>query len=339
MGREVKGYSRIKDLHIDICLSNDVESPHTNGLETVGLAGGLPAFALHDIDTSTQFIGKRLSLPLLAAPITGGGRRSAEINRNIAGAAQRCGIAVALGSSRPLLEKKAGPDSYMVRDVAPSVPLFANMGLVHAKRGRQYCLEAVESIGADGLILYVNPLHEILQTEGESDFTGVLEALAGILDDFPYPVFLKEVGCGLQDAIIDWAAQHRVAGIDVAGVGGTNWARIEGLIQGKDYTVFEHLGRCTKLGVIAAAQRLRRGQCLIASGGVRTGVEMAKCLALGGQMTAMALPFLRWAARSEEDVVQGIERLRHELTCAMWFCGCRTINELHGRIEEISPLK
>ncbi len=339
MGREVEGYSRIKDLHIDICLSNDVESPRTSGLETVGLAGAFPAFALHDIDTSTQFIGKTLSLPLLVAPITGGGRRSTEINRNIARAAQRCGIAVALGSSRPLLEKKVRADSYMVRDLMPSVPLLANLGLVHVKRGRQYCLEAVESIGADGLTVYVNPLHEILQADGENDLTGALEALGGILEDFPYPVLLKEVGCGLQDDVIGWAAQNGVAGVDVAGIGGTNWARIEGLIQGKDYAIFEHLGRCTKNGVVAAAKQLKEGQCLIASGGVRTGVDVAKCLALGAHMSAMALPFLKWAARSEEDVVQGVENLRQELITAMWFCGCRTVAELKGKIEEISPLK
>jgi len=178
------------------------------------------------MDTTVQFLGRTLSLPLLIAPITGGGRLSTRINRNLAEAAEHCRIAMAVGSERPLLEKKAAAESYLVREWAPTIPLLANLGLVHAKRGKGYLIEAVESIRADGIMLYVNPLHEILQMTGEGDFSGVLDTLAALLDDFPYPVFLKEVGSGLPETLVCWASAKKIAGVDVAGLGGTSWPRI-----------------------------------------------------------------------------------------------------------------
>ena len=145
-----------------------------------------------------------------------------------------------------MLEGKAEVDSYLVRDYAPSIPLLANLGLAHAKRGREYLLRAIESIGADAIILYVNPLQEILQEGGDADYTGVLDKLDEILDSFPYPVLLKEVGFGLPDTLLAWAGSGKVAGVDVAGSGGTNWARIEGSIRGRDFSLFEGLGERRK---------------------------------------------------------------------------------------------
>lgn len=216
------GYSAIKDVHIEICLTREVESRLPTGLESLSLTLDVPDFAKSDIDTTVQFLGRTLSIPLLIAPLTGGGRRSVAINRNLATAAEHCRIAMAVGSERPMLEKKAGAESYLVREFAPTVPLLANLGLVHARKGRDYLLEAVESIRGDGLILYVNPLHEVLQSDGEGDFRGALAGLEAIIDAFPYPVFLKEVGCGLPESMVRWAAARKIAGIDVAGLGGTS---------------------------------------------------------------------------------------------------------------------
>jgi isopentenyl-diphosphate delta-isomerase len=326
------GYSAIKDIHIEICLTREVESNLPTGLESLSLTFDVPDFAKSDIDTSVQFLGRTLSIPLLIAPITGGGRRSAAINRNLATAAEHCRIAMAVGSERPMLEKKAGAESYLVREFAPTIPLLANLGLVHARRGRDYLMEAVESIGADGLILYVNPLHEILQSDGRSDFSGALDALAAIIDDFPYPVFLKEVGAGLPESIVRWAATRSIAGIDVAGLGGTSWPKIEGLIQGKDYAVYEDLGTCTRDAIIRGRTWLREGQHLIGGGGIRTGIDMAKAFALGATLTSMALPFLKWSGQSAEKVVREVGRLREELLVGLWCSGSRTISELAGKV-------
>ncbi len=332
MEADSRGYNPIKDAHIETCLTRDVESNLPTCLECLSLTGDVPDFAKGDIDTTVQFLGRTLSIPLLIAPITGGGSRSAGINRNLATAAEHCRIAMAVGSERPMLEKKAGAESYLLRDLAPTIPLLANLGLVHAKRGRDYLIEAVESIRADGIILYVNPLHEILQSDGESDFSGAVGALEAIIDDFPYPVFLKEVGCGLPESIVRWAATKKIAGIDVAGLGGTNWPKVEGLIQGKDYAVYEGLGTCTRDAIVRSRKWLRQGQQLIGGGGIRTGIDMAKALALGATLTSMALPFLKWSGQSAKNVIHEVDRLKEELVVGLWYSGSKTISELSGKV-------
>jgi isopentenyl-diphosphate delta-isomerase len=329
---EGRGYSAVKDAHIEICLANDVESRFSTGLEDVSLAYEAPDFCIEEMDLTVRFLGRTLSMPLIIAPITGGGRRSAGINENLATAAEHCRIAMAVGSQRPMLEKRSGPESYLLREFAPTIPLLANLGLIEAKHGRDFLIEAVESISADGLILYMNPLHEVLQSHGESDFSGALDALAAVIDDFPYPVFLKEVGCGLPESIVRWAATRKIAGIDVAGLGGTSWPKIEGLLQGKDYGAYEGLGACTRDAIIRSRKWLGEGQALIGGGGVRTGIDIAKALALGADLASMALPFLRWAGESTEKVIHEVGRLREELLVALWTSGSRTISALAGKI-------
>jgi isopentenyl-diphosphate delta-isomerase len=322
----------VKDAHIEICLGHDVESPAATGLDGLTLAGSLPDFSVSDIDTTVRFLGRTLACPLLIAPITGGGSRSLQINRNLATAAAVCRIAMAVGSQRPMLEKAAGAESYRVREWAPDIPLLANLSLLHARNGRDYLLEAVESIGADAIILYVNPLHEILQADGQSDFARALDALDEAVEGFPYPVFLKEVGCGLPEAVVRWVSARKIAGVDVAGLGGTNWPRIEGLMQGRDFSPYERLGMCTRDAIIGARKWLRQDQCLIGGGGLRTGVDMAKALALGATLTSMALPFLRWASVSAERVAEGVGRLKEELTVVLWFTASRRVGELKGKV-------
>lgn len=323
--------SYIKDLHIKVCLEREVESKRTTGLERILLEPGVPDFSLSDMNLTCFFLGKTLSLPLLVSSITGGGGQSERINLNLAEAAEACGIGVALGSLRPLLEKRVPPESYMVRRVAPSIPLLGNLGLMHVRKGKDYLLEAIESIDADGIFIYINPLHEILQKNGEKDFRGCLEILGDIVEDFPYPVFLKEVGFGLGRSTMEWASTHRISGVDVAGIGGTNWARVEGYVQERDYSSFEGLGVCTSDAVATGHAVLPEDRYLIASGGIRTGVDMAKCFALGAHLASMALPFLKWAAISRDDVVREVETLRDELTVSLWYGGCRTPSDSRGR--------
>jgi isopentenyl-diphosphate Delta-isomerase len=321
-----------KDQHIEVCLVWDVEGNRGTGLEKVTLRGGLADFTHTDIDISCSFLGKTLAFPLLIAPITGGGSKSTRINRVLAQAAEQLGIAMALGSQRPLMEGLTSPESYYVRDIAPSVPLLANLSLIQVKKGKDYISETIERIEADGILLYINPLHEILQVNGETDFRDCLDILASVAEDFPYPIFIKEVGFGLTPDVIEWASQNKISGVDVAGTGGTNWARIEGLVQVKDYSVYDGLGMPTLEAVRSARPVIREDQCLIASGGVRTGIDMAKCFALGADLVSMALPFLRWADGGLDDVIKGVEKLREQLIVSMWYCGSRNINQLKGHI-------
>jgi isopentenyl-diphosphate delta-isomerase len=332
-----KIFSSIKDVHIKVCLNKAVESKQTNGLEEITLSAGFPAFSASEMDVSAEFLGKRVSLPLLISPLTGGGHLSKKINKNLALAASELGIAMAVGSQKPMLEDKVAPDSYLLRKHAPNIPLLGNLGLAHVKKGREHLLRAVESIEADGIILYVNPLQEILQDGGDADYTGVLKKLENLLDGFPYPVFLKEVGFGFSDTLLAWACSQRIAGVDVAGLGGTNWARIEGIIRGRDFGIFESLGRRTKDVLLAATKRLRQDQCVIGSGGIRTGVDVAKALALGAHMVSMALPFLKWANDSVDEIIRGVRQLREELQVAMWYTGSKEISALKGKIEADAP--
>lgn len=321
-----------KDAHIQACLSQRVESMRSNGFETIQMKPGFPNFRRTEMNMSCDFLGKTLAFPLLVSPITGGGRLSRKINVNLAVAAEELGIAMAVGSQRPMLEGKASADSYVLREFAPTIPLLANLGLVHVRLGRDYLLKAVETIRADGIMLYVNPLHEILQADGEEDFSGVLDMLENILIDFPYPILLKEVGFGMAQSVLEWAAGQKIWGVDVAGLGGTNWARIEGIVQKKDHTLYEELGTQTRDVVECAKSVLRVDQELIASGGIRTGLDMAKAFALGASVVGMALPFLGWAAKSAEEVVSGVNRLREELGVVMWFSGSRTPKDLYQKV-------
>jgi isopentenyl-diphosphate Delta-isomerase len=321
-----------KDRHIEVCLAEDVEYPQSTGLEKLRLQARLPDFLPLEMDLSCVFLGRKLSMPLLIAPITGGGTKSARINRNLAVAAEHCGIAMAVGSEYSMMEGKVDRESYLLRDVAPGIPLLGNLGLMHLKRGREYVKEAIESMGADGIIIYINPLHEIIQVNGDTDFGRCLETLEAICAGFPYPVFVKEVGFGLDPATIQFVSQIGVAGADVAGVGGTSWGRIEGLIQERDYSLYEEIGIPTSDAVRIASSILRPDQCLIASGGVRNGLDMAKCFALGANMVSMALPFLKWADKGSEEVILGIERMKQELSICLWCCGCRRVSDLKGRL-------
>ncbi len=327
-----EGSHNKKDLHIKACLTQNVETTVSSGLERVKLVGGFPDFSFSEMDLKCEFLGKALSLPLVIAPLTGGGSLSRRINRRLAKAAESLGLAMAVGSQKLMLDNLAAPDSYLLRDIAPHVPLLANIGVVHVKRGRDYLLRAVESIKADGLILYVNPIQEALQEGGEKDFHGLLNQLEKIAADFPYPILLKEVGAGIPESLAAWAAaRNGIKGVDVAGLGGTNWARIEGLMSDLDYELYESLGTETAESVITTRRHLRQDQYLIASGGIRNGIEMAKALAMGANLVSMALPFLRWAAQSLEHILQGVNVLKQQLQVAMWYTGSSSIKELQGK--------
>ncbi len=231
----VPSYNK-KDLHIKACLTHNVEAAVSSGFEKVKLSGCFPDFCFSEMDTRCEFLGKTLAMPLIIAPLTGGGNLSKKINRRLATAAEMLGLGMSVGSQKLMLDNLSSPDSYLLREIAPSAPLLANIGLVHVKRGRDYLVKAVESIDADGLSLYVNPIQEVLQEGGEKDFCGILTMLAEIMTDFPYPIILKEVGAGIPENLVKWAAgKTGIKGIDVAGLGGTNWARIEGLMSDCDY--------------------------------------------------------------------------------------------------------
>jgi isopentenyl-diphosphate delta-isomerase len=298
----------------------------------------LPEIDFDDIDLAVEFLVRRLAAPLLISSMTGGTEAAGLINRNLAAGAERTRIAVGIGSQRKALEDPAKADTFKVREVAPSVPLLANLGAVQLNYGLgiRECRQAVEMIGADALILHLNPLQEAIQPEGQRNFAGLLPKMGEIARALPVPVIAKEIGCGISAATARALAGQGIRIIDTAGVGGTSWARIEAQRAGDlDLgEVFAGWGIPTPLSI----QEVRSastsvddgggGITVIASGGIRNGLDAAKALALGADLVGMAFPFLQAATESPEKVVAKVERIVLELKICMFCLGVKTVAEL-----------
>lgn len=289
-----------------------------------------PEVDFNEIDTSVPFLGKRLAAPLLISCMTGGTEEATHINRNLARAAERCGAAVGVGSQRKAIEDAATVESYRVRPFAPSVPLLANLGAVQLNYGfgLAECRRAVEMIDADALVLHLNPLQEALQPEGQCNFAGLVDKIGRIAGAVPFPVIVKEVGCGISEALARALHGRGVLVIDTAGQGGTSWARIESARSGDTALgeVFANWGIPTPESI----RNVRRipGLTVIGSGGVRHGVDVAKAIALGADLAGMAFPFLEAATISAEQVEAKIRRTVHELKICMFCVGARTLGDL-----------
>ena len=334
MGKVTRTGQRKSD-HIRINLEQDVQSGLTTGLESFHFEhSALPEIALTSIDMGTSFLGKQLGLPLLISSMTGGTDRAQEINSRLAQAAQSSGIAMGVGSQRAAIEDPAAARSFSIREHAPDILLFANLGAVQLNYGydSSHCERAVEMIGADALFLHLNPLQEALQPEGDTDFSQLLPKIEAVCRTLAVPVFVKEVGWGISAPVAEALIQVGVTGIDVAGAGGTSWSEVEGARAEDSFRAaaagsFRNWGIPTAQALIAVKQRLP-GIPLIASGGLKNGVDMAKCLALGADLCGMAGPFLRAAADSLEAVLEVVARAKLELQSAMFATSSPTISEL-----------
>ncbi len=332
-------HSDRKQEHLEICLTQDVRSGVTTGLERFALVHeALPEMALDDVDTSCCFLGHTLRAPLLISAMTGGTHEARALNRRLAIAAQTLGLAIGLGSQRAALEDPDLWPTYQVRDVAPDVLLFANLGAVQLNYGYgpAECLRAVEAIGADALVLHLNPLQEALQPDGNTDFRGLGAKIAEICHALPCPVLVKEVGWGLSARSAHALSQAGVAGLDVGGAGGTSWSQVErhrsaspddADTQNALAEAFARWGLSTADSLLAV-----REACptlpLIASGGITDGVSAAKCLALGADLVGMAYPLLRPATESATAVTEKLAVILRQLCIAMFCTGARSLADL-----------
>lgn len=290
----------------------------------------LPEIDRAEVDVSTRFLGKQLSAPLLISCMTGGTEIASEINRNLAVAAERRGVAVGVGSQRKALEDAATTGSFEMRDAAPTVPLLANLGAVQLNYGYGLaeCERAVEMVRADALVLHLNALQEAIQPEGQCDFSTLLPKMRQVAAELSVPVIAKEVGCGMTGETAARLAEAGIGIVDVAGLGGTSWARIEAA-RADDHDIgelFADWGVPTPRSIRECAAV--PGMTVIGSGGVRNGVDVAKAIALGADLVGMAFPFLAAAMESPERVEAKIARTVEELTIAMFCLGTRNIEEL-----------
>jgi len=341
---KVTGIEARKADHIRINLEEDVRSGLTLGLERYRFVHqALPEIDLAQVDTRVQWFGKMLSAPLLISSMTGGTESAREINRTLATAAQTTGIAMGLGSQRAAIERPNLAPTFQVRDVAPDILLFANLGAVQLNYGYgvDECLRAVEMIQADALILHLNALQEAVQPEGDGNFAGLLkkiEAVCRALQPRGVPVIAKEVGWGVSEQAARQLASAGVAAIDVAGAGGTSWSQVE-MHRAKTESHKRVAAAFIDWGIptAEAIQNVRRAAPqvpVIASGGLRDGVDVAKCVALGAGLCGLAGPMLKAAAVSAEAVIETIAELARTLRIAMFAAGAGTIAQL-----QTTPLK
>jgi isopentenyl-diphosphate delta-isomerase len=324
-----------KKEHLELCLDpTSVTGRFGTGLDRYRfIHNALPDLDIDEIDVSANFLGKRLQAPILISSMTGGFELARQVNRNLAAAAQTLGLAMGVGSQRVAIEEPSVADSFEVRDVAPDVLLLANLGAVQLNYGYtvDHCRRAVEMIGADGLILHLNVLQEAAQPEGNRNFKGLGEKIAAVCRQLEVPVVAKEVGSGISAEVAVRLKQAGVQAIDVAGRGGTSWYAVEAqraARQGKPAeTTFADWGIPTEEALIAVRQAVPDLQ-IVASGGIRTGLDIAKCIALGADMTAFGQPLLAAALESPEKVVEFIAGIIYEIKVTMLCVGANNLDAL-----------
>jgi isopentenyl-diphosphate delta-isomerase len=329
--------------HIRINLEEDVRSGLTTGLERYRfIHQALPELDLDKVDPSVQFFGKNLAAPLLISSMTGGTDEAATINHRLAAAAHETGIAMGLGSQRAAIENPQVASTFQVRSIAPHILLFANLGAIQLNYhyGLDECRRAVEMIEADALILHLNALQEAVQPEGDTHWSGLLDKIEKVCRSLEVPVIAKEVGWGFSEETARCLVEAGVAAIDVAGAGGTSWSQVE-MHRAKTESQQRLAAAFIDWGIPTAeailnVRKAAPGVKIIASGGLRSGVDVAKCLALGSSLAGMASPFLKAAARSVEETVQVIQELQREIQVCMFAAGAENIPALsHARLERV----
>ena len=330
-----------KNDHVRICLNEQVESypPGQIWAKYQLPYRALPEISFSDIDTSVEFMNRTLAMPLMIASMTGGQVHGKTINKNLAIACQQEKIPLGLGSMRITKKYPSTFDTFNVRDYAPEVPLFANIGIVQLNYGFTVndINSIIRTINADGLCIHINHLQEMVQPEGDTDFRNIISKLKDILPQIKVPVIMKGVGHGIdRETLIRLVNDCNVAYIDVAGVGGTSWAWIESR-RNKNIsyhslgTELKATGIPTDENIIIARDVIAsfNSNCKIVGGeGIRSGFDIAKAIMLGADITSIALPFLPAALESVEAVQGLIQRYQHELKVAMFSGGITSIKQL-----------
>ncbi len=324
-----------KNDHLKINSSEDVRSGISTGLEDFIIEHcALPELSLSDVTTQTQFLEHEINFPLMISSMTGGTKEGTLINTRLAEAAQAKRIAMGLGSQRAALSNTSIARSFNLRNYAPDIPIFANIGAVQLNYGVSIddCKRLIDIAGADGLILHLNPLQEALQPEGDTKFTGLLDKIEKVVISVGKPVIIKEVGWGISAAIARKLIGIGVAAIDIAGAGGTSWSQVE-MYRSKDQTHRRIAADFRSWGIPTAyalegLRKLGIKQPIIASGGIQNGIEIVKCLALGASMCGIAGKLFLAATVSTDKIVETIAEIEIESKIAMFACGARTIEDM-----------
>lgn len=326
-----------KTEHIDLCLTADVEGRSiTTGFENYTfIHQALPEINFQDITIHSNFLNKPMKTPFLISSMTGGSEKAAEINKNLALAAERNGWAMGLGSTRAAIEGKKYADTFKVRSFAPTIPLFANLGAVQLNYGYgvEECRHIIDLTESDGLVLHLNSIQEMIQQEGDTNFKGLFTKIEALVKQIDVPIGIKEVGWGVNGELAKQFFDIGIAFVDVAGAGGTSWSQVEKLrseqtVKRKAAEAFSDWGIPTS-AAIKDVRKKKNQETLIASGGLKTGVDAAKALALGADLAGFGKAILLNAATSLEAVIESFDRIELELKMAMFGTGVESVNELN----------
>ena len=335
--------------HIDAALDgkSEVASAASTALHLSDLRflpATLPEVDLDAIDTELDFLGKRIAAPVMVAPMTGGLKQAGDLNRRMAAAAEAVRIPFGVGSQRVALEVAERAIDFQVRDVAPTIPLFANLGAIQLVKGYgpDDAYRAVEMIEADALYLHLNAMQEVVQEGGDTNWTGVLKAITEVCTAFAKrgacPVFVREVGFGIPSDEARRLVDAGVSGFDCAGVGGTSWTLVEGRVAetGQAQTLgqtFAAWGLTTAESIVEVRREVPNLP-LVASGGIRTGLDVAKCVALGATVAGMASPVLRAAVDGDEAVIAFLRTVLAEIRATLFGVGAHNLDVFrrHSRL-------
>ena len=336
--RPLDGIEDRKDAHLRICLEEPIERlGTTTGFERYRFEhDAIPELAKSHIDLSTTVFGKRLAAPIMIGAMTGGTKRAGEINRTLARAAERCSIAMALGSQRKMLTEPATAETFRVRDVAPNLLLMGNVGAVQLNYGVTAAdvQRLIDGVQCDMFAFHFNPLQEAIQPEGDTDFRGLVHKLGDVIPKLSVPVVFKEVGSGWGPRALAKVASLPFAGLETAGVGGTSWSKIEtyrtdSWVQQMTGLSLGDWGIPTATSLQHAVSALGTTKTIICSGGIRTGTQIAKAVAMGADLVASALPFLKAAVDGgEEAVVLRIQQFIDELRTICLVTGAKDLAAL-----------
>jgi isopentenyl-diphosphate delta-isomerase len=321
--------------HIKINLEKDVRSALTTGLEKYRFTHeALPELDLERVDTSLSLFSKPLAAPILISSMTGGTAEAETINLRLAEAAQECKVAMGVGSQRAAIEHPDQARTFQVRHVAPDIVLFANLGAVQLNYGYgiDECRKAVDMIQADALILHYNPLQEAVQDAGDTNFANLSKKIEEVCKRIEVPVIAKEVGWGISERVARLLADCGVSAIDVAGAGGTSWSQVEMHRAPDEFTralaaTFVGWGIPTADSILNVKKAVPE-MTIFASGGLKDGLDIAKCIALGATLGGMAGQFLKAAAVSAENVIEMMKLTKRQIQVTMFATGVGTLESL-----------
>ncbi|MBI1856437.1 MAG: type 2 isopentenyl-diphosphate Delta-isomerase [Chloroflexi bacterium] len=328
--------------HIKINLERDVRSALTTGLENYHfIHEALPELNLDEVDTSLTLFGKQLDAPILISSMTGGTHQAGTINRRLAEAAQSTRMAMGVGSQRAALEDKSQAKTFQVRKYAPDILLFANLGAVQLNYGydTDECRRAVDMIEADALYLHLNPLQEAVQHGGDTNFKGLAKKVEQVCKKLEVPVIAKEVGWGISEQTARLLSNCGVSAIDVAGAGGTSWSQVEMHRAPDEFTrqlaaMFVGWGIPTAVSILNV-KKAAPEMTIFASGGLKDGLDIAKCIALGATIGGMAGNFLKAAAVSTENAIEMMRLTKRQIEVTMFVCGVEKLEGLKaGKLVE-----